>query len=152
MPKKTIMAAKSRGGRATATHYRDDDHDYVNIGDLGVLVTHDGDWWFAQGLEIDYTAQGKSLDEVRERFTRGLIATAEAHLTEFGSIVNLLRPSPDVLIELFKASERKLLKMSVESMHDLHLPREAVRPAARRLPFSGIRFFEQIGRPIAAAV
>ena len=148
MKQKRIFKSK-HPSKATAEHLRDDDHDYVKLGDLGVLVARDGDWWCAQGLEIDYTAQGKSYEEVMENFTRGLLATADAYLEEFGSIEKFLRPSANVLRELAKASERKLLKVTLKSIHDLHrLPAE--EPAARALPFSGIRFFERLGEPLGA--
>lgn len=149
MKEKRIFRSKHSNKKTTAEHLRDEDHDYVKLGDLGVLVARDGDWWFAQGLEIDYTAQGKSDEEAIENFTRGLMATADAYLEEFGSIEKFLRPSTDVLRELAKASERKLLKVTIKSMHELHrLPDKEA--AVRALPFSGIRFFERLVEPLGA--
>jgi hypothetical protein len=142
--KKTIFKAASKT-KATAEHYREDDHEYVKIGALSVLVTQDGDWWFAQGLEIEYAAQGKSLEEVTENFGQGLATTAHAYLEEFGSIEKMLRPSPpEVLRELSNASRRKMLKLSVESKHEIHklLEEPAIRQA---FPFNSIKFFQRIG-------
>jgi hypothetical protein len=143
MSKKTIFKAASKT-KATAEHYREDDHEYVKIGALNVLVTQDGDWWFAQGLEIEYAAQGKSLEEVAENFGQGLATTAHAYLEEFGSIEKMLRPSPEVLRELSNASRKKMLKLSVESRHDIHelLEEPAIRQA---FPFSSIKFFQHLG-------
>ena len=77
------------------------------------------------------------------------MATADAYLEEFGSIEKFLRPSTDVLRELAKASERKLLKVTIKSMHELHrLPDKEA--AVRALPFSGIRFFERLVEPLGA--
>lgn len=122
----------------SAEHYKEGAHDFVKIGDLRVLVTKDGPWWFAQGLEIDYTAQGKSLDEVKDKFIRGLAATAHAYIMEFGSIQKLLRPAPaDVLRELSNASSKGLLNISTLSEHELEAP------IKRALPFSGVRYFER---------
>lgn len=149
MSKKRVLKA-THPSKATAEHSRDAGHDYVKIGELHVLVTKDGDWWLARGLQIDYAAQGKSLDEVKENFCRGLMATADAYLKEFGSIEKLLRPSPDVLREMANASERKILSLSLESVHETARPLPSKVRAAQRLPFSGISFFQKLSGPIAA--
>src|ERR1700730_16092910 len=145
--RKTIHKARTGAGikvgdttlpAASAEHYKEGAHDFVKIGDLRVLVTNDGPWWFAQGLEIDYTAQGKDADEVKEKFVRGLAATAHAYIMEFGTIQKLLRPaSADILRELSNASSKGLLVISTLSEHELDAPVKTV------LPFSGIRYFER---------
>jgi hypothetical protein len=142
--KKTILKATSNS-KTTAEHYRKDDHEYVKIGALSVLIKQDGDWWFAQGLEIEYAAQGKSLEEVKENFIRGLVSTAHAYLEEFGSIEKLLRPSSaDVLREFSNASRRKLLRLSIESEHDV--PELLEEPEMRQaFPFNAVKFFQNVG-------
>jgi hypothetical protein len=64
------------------------------------MIIPDGDMHFAQGLEIDYAAQGASLDDVKKAFEIGLEATIQAHLKEFGTLENLVVPAPaEALIE-----------------------------------------------------
>jgi hypothetical protein len=148
MAKKTIFKAK--GGNATATHYKEGERDVVEIGDLRVLVVQDDKWWFAQGLEIDCSAQGRSEEEVKQAFLRSLVATAHAYLTELGSIQKFLRPAPpEVLRELVGASSKGLLSISTVSEHEI----ERIKPPVREsLPFSGITFYRRVGEPAGAAL
>lgn len=61
---------------------------------LHVRITRDDEHWFAQGYEIDYAAEGDSLDDVKLRFQCGLSATIQEHLKIFGTAAKLLMPSP----------------------------------------------------------
>lgn len=148
MAKKTILTAK--GGKATAKHYKEGERDVVEIGELRVLVVQDGDWWFAQGLEIDCSAQGKSEEEVKTAFMRSLVATAHAYLTELGSIQKFLRPAPpEVLRELVGAGAKGMLSISTTSEHEI----ERVKPPVRKsLPFSGVTFYRRVGEAAGAAL
>jgi hypothetical protein len=65
------------------------------IMNLHVLIVPDGKGWFAQAFEIDYGVQGKSLEEVKARFEKGLAATVRNNLDIFGEIDNMLRPNQD---------------------------------------------------------
>jgi hypothetical protein len=146
MSKKTILTAK--GGEATAKHYKEGAHDLVEIGDLRVLVMQDGDWWFAQGLEIDCSAQGKSEEDVKEAFVQSLVATSHAYLAELGSIQKFLRPAPpEVLRDLVGAGVKGMLKVSTLTAHEL----EPIKPVREVLPFSGITFFRRLGESPAMA-
>ncbi|MGH8029359.1 MAG: type II toxin-antitoxin system HicB family antitoxin [Arenimonas sp.] len=61
---------------------------------LRVLITPaDAGGFVAQGLEIDYVATGDTVEEVQDRFARGLLATIE-------SLIRRARP----LSALFKSS------------------------------------------------
>lgn len=66
---------------------------------LNVLVTQDldedstGKTWYAQGMEIDYLAQGADLDGVIASFEQGLLLTVKAHIEKRGHIEGLLRPA-----------------------------------------------------------
>lgn len=145
MARKTIFEKTARKG-TTAGHYKDGARDIIKIGDLRVLITQEGPWWFAQGLEIDYAAQGKSLEEVKEKFARGLCATAHAYILEFGGIDKFLRPAPaDILRALASASAKGILRLSTESEHGL------MEPISQTLPFTGITYFEKRREPAVAA-
>ncbi len=76
----------------------------VGIGNLRVVISvHDG-MWFAQGMEIDYAAQGSSDDDVKKAFEDGLAATIEQYLKAFGSLEKLLTPAhADAWQEFYQA-------------------------------------------------
>lgn len=57
------------------------------------MVEQDGEW-FAQGVDIDYAATGRTLDEVQRNFEEGLAATVGLHLRRFGTINRLLKTAP----------------------------------------------------------
>lgn len=76
----------------------------VRIEKLQVLITQPDGCWFAQGLEIDYGAEGNDLDDVRRAFEYGLAATIAAHIREFHSIEHLLRPAPPQVWEAIRSA------------------------------------------------
>ncbi len=79
----------------------------VGVWNLHVLVTNDDGSWFAQAAEIDYAAQGESLDDVKKRFEEGLCSTIDLHLRMYDSIDNMIQPAPpEVWQELIKATDR----------------------------------------------
>jgi hypothetical protein len=99
-PEDTMTAAvqiskKKKGESAGSTHV-------VGVGDLKVMIVCDRDnEWYAQGLEIDYLAQGTSLANVKTAFERGLTTTIETHLKLFGHIQKLLKQAPTEVWEEF---------------------------------------------------
>ena len=124
-PKKVLAPqAMALHGASGSTHF-------VGIGNLRVMITRDHGSWFAQGLEIDYAAQGSSLEDVKKRFEEGLAATIEEHLKIYASIDKLLRPAPkEVWVELANAAA-EMKRYSQVSVHTL-----------RSLPFERIEYFE----------
>jgi hypothetical protein len=66
----------------------------VGIGNLRVIVVKRDNLWFARGLDINYAAQGVTLQEVKRNFERGLEKAIDLHLKEFGNIDRLLSPTP----------------------------------------------------------
>lgn len=66
----------------------------VGIVDLRVRLTQEGDYWYAQGLEIDYVAQGDSIEAAKENFEIGLTSTLHENLKFHGSIEPVLIPAP----------------------------------------------------------
>lgn len=76
----------------------------VGIWNLHVIITHDDGSWFAQAAEIDYAAQGDSIEDVKSRFQQGLCSTIHEHLTVYGNLDQFLQPPPaDVWTEIMKA-------------------------------------------------
>ena len=98
MPTKPTLESGGSDKMGGATLYG------VGIWNLHVIVTHDDGSWFAQAAEIDYAAQGESLDDVKTRFQDGLCATIHEHLKVYGHIDHFIQPAPaDVWKEVLKA-------------------------------------------------
>lgn len=136
------MAIETKNVRVTksgaqAAHVADPDTNLHGVGiwKLHVLIVPDGRFWFAQGLEIDYSAQGDSIDDAKDKFTKGLAASIHHHLTIFGGIDNLLHVVPnDVWRDLWKAKAKAKLTYDCVSIHEI-LPDNA-----GLLPFEGIEY------------
>jgi hypothetical protein len=76
----------------------------VGIGNLRVLITEDEGAWLAQGLEIDYFAEGESMETAQAAFQSGLLATIREHLKIHGHIKNLLTVAPEEVWQGFYSS------------------------------------------------
>lgn len=103
----------------------------VGIGNLRVVIMKDGDLWFAQGLEIDYAAQGTSVKDVKKQFGDGLYATLHEHLRVHGNIKGVLKIAPpEVWKETVYDAAANLKSYSLLSEHkffedekmQIHLP------------------------------
>ena len=106
----------------------------VGIGNLRVIIVPDGDFWFAQGLEIDYAAQGSTVENARKQFEDGLTATVEEHLRVHGNIEKLLEVAPtEVWKDLLLNTSAICNRYSQVSVHKL------IREV---LPFQGIDYLE----------
>jgi len=92
VPKKTRKKAQP----AVAVHAIDKAgvHHLVGFGNIRVIIIPDGAAYFAQGLEIDYAAQGSTVKETKKNFEVGLEATIQQHLKIYGNIKGLLQPAP----------------------------------------------------------
>lgn len=119
------MSKEAKAAHAAVKTPQGGDH-VVSIGNLRVMICQDSERdWYAQGLEIDYLAQGDTLDEVQEAFCDGLAWTVEEHLKSYGDITRLLRPAPqDVWAEFFAKAEKGTIKLSQISVHSLTQPTE----------------------------
>ncbi len=133
------MAAQGKGPRrASALQAQiQNGRAIVGIGNLRVMVVRDGDRWFAQGLEIDYAAEGVSLEEIKQAFAKGLAKTIQQNLRVFGSIENLLRVAPPEVWAEFYAQNLEGLRLAHSQVSVHSLP----KPADLPLPFSGLDFY-----------
>lgn len=61
---------------------------------LHVTIEPDGKSWFAQGLDVDYAAQGDSPEEALHNFVRGLHLTINIYRREMLDLGRLLEASP----------------------------------------------------------
>lgn len=135
---KTVQKTRSHPSGAMAIHdFQGTDH-IVGIGNLRVIMCKDNGLWFAQGLEIDYAANGKSLAEVKRNFEHGLAATIRLHLQSFDSIDKLLVPAPaDTWKELTEI--KTSFRFSQVSVHEFEDDAEELL----HLPYTGISYLER---------
>src|SRR5688500_10757407 len=113
---KTLKSTKTG---ARAAHLAGQKMQRVAIWNLSVLIIPDGDIWFAQGMEINYGAQGDSPEDAQANFQAGLLATICQHLRVHGHIEKLLRFAPSEI--LLKAAKRKpsIQRLDHVSFHEI---------------------------------
>jgi hypothetical protein len=97
----------------------------VAIWSLKVVIVNDGPTtWFAQGLDIDYAAEGSSVEDAKKNFQNGLLATIHQHLKAYSNLSKMAKPAPtDVWQELYYGpllGQKKQLKAL--SSISIHLP------------------------------
>lgn len=104
---------------------------------MRVMVVPDGEYWFAQGLEVDYFAEGTSVEHALQMFVDGLAMTIGEHLKMYGDVTKLTIPAPPHVWDEFFANARsgKLKEVAAGSQPDL--------PGAN-LPFSGAAVYQQV--------
>lgn len=126
--------AKSRFRTATAIVGSAGNNRVVGLGNLRVIICEENGIWFAQCLEIDYAANGNSLDEVKANFEHGLSATIELHLRAYNTIEKMLTPAPpDVWKELAKEPRRFLYGQ---------VSKHPMKPEFEHLPYTGISYIQ----------
>jgi hypothetical protein len=121
MAKKKAKSKKALES-ATAFHaqHKDGLHHIVGIGNLRVVLVPDGDVWFAQGLEIDYAAQGANKEDAKTQFENGLMSTIQEHLRVYGTIKGMLRIAPQsVWRELLYERNAELRLYTQVSGHEI---------------------------------
>jgi hypothetical protein len=52
--------------------------------ELRVLISRDGDHWFAQAIEINYVSAGDSADRAKDRFVEGLLFSLPEQMRRYG--------------------------------------------------------------------
>lgn len=122
------MASKAKVSKkpppAVAIHAqtKDGENHIVGLGNIRVLLMPEGPGWFAHGLDIDYAAQGDTVEEAKREFEDGLVATIHEHLRIHGDLANLLIPAPAEVWGLVNDRHTELKLYTTVSAH--HLIRE----------------------------
>ena len=133
------------GENTTAVHAITEDGEHiVGIGDLRVVLVQEGNYWYAQGLEIDYVAQGPSIEDAKENFEIGLASTLHENLQIHGTIEPLLVPAPvEVWKERFDpgSSAKRYTHISVHRIRNFERLDTAL---PHRLPFQGIQYLQAV--------
>ena len=119
----------------TASNRELDAH-LVAVWNLRVWITEEDGQFFAQGLEVDYAAQGSTLDEVMKIFGDGFARSIDAHIREHGNISGFLRPvSAEVMMDFnARKGDRKPIDCISVSLH--------VHPARKSETATNIEFYE----------
>lgn len=99
-----------------------------------------GEVWYAQGLDVDFAASGKSLDDVQRRFSRGLHSTLVAHLNKYGNASRLHRTPRSVWKRFFDDEMYHVHLISVESFPDAQ---------AEDFPYTELAYIEQSREQVA---
>jgi hypothetical protein len=88
-------------------HAQSGDRHLVGIGPIRVLLLNDDGGWFAQALEIDFSASGNSVAEVKKNFEKDFVATIHENLRVHGSIRPMLKLAPaEFWSKYFELSQR----------------------------------------------
>jgi hypothetical protein len=110
-------------------------HIVVGLGNIRVMIVPDEQFWYAQGLEINYGAQGDTKEEAQQNFQDGLLATVCLHLKVHGNIEALLRFAPKKILQQAAKNKGSIKKFAQVSLHEI-----ADAPIQNGLPFDGIDY------------
>ena len=135
--------SKSKSGTAVAIHaaHTDGLHHVVGFGNLRVIICVEDGFYFAQGLELDYGAQGDSLEDVKEQFEDGLMATVQEHLKIYGSIEKMLKQAPEeTWKEILTVKSKSAHRFSQVTTHEVR--RELPKHFQENLAFEGISYIQ----------
>src|SRR5438552_18177976 len=102
-----------------AVHLQDEAHAAVAIWNLSVLIVPDDKFWFAQGLEINYGAQGDTPEEAQQNFQQGLLATIAQHLRVYGNIKKLLKFAPSEILTEAAENKASIKRFAQVSFHEI---------------------------------
>jgi hypothetical protein len=142
---------KRQKQRATElVHLTDGERHVVGLKALRVMLSHDESGWFAQGLEIDYAAAGKSMEEVKANFELGLALTMREHLKMHGGLEKLLQVAPQEAWQEFLDAPPDAVKASYSTVMATELfgrLRKSEKSDVQ-FPFDAIQFVNP--EPVAA--
>lgn len=118
-----------------AVHLQKDDEEAVLIWNLSVLIVPDGAFWFAQGLEINYGAQGDTVEDAQSNFQQGLLATIKQHLRVHGHIEGLLKFAPSDILKEAAQHKNSIKRFGQVSFHEI-----LDEKCQLQIPFTGIDY------------
>lgn len=119
--KKRTATKKVATAPAIAIHaeHQDGVHHIVGLGNIRVILMPDNDGWFAQGLEIDYAAQGENIEDAKHQFEEGLDATIREHLRVHNDIRRLLVVAPNDIWRLVSDPNVRLNRFFSVTSHQV---------------------------------
>ncbi len=100
--KKKTATAKMPSSEMATHHLTDGKRHFVGIGPMKVIICEEDNIWFAQGVDIDYAANGSSMSDVKKNFEVGLAGTIDLHIKLYGNLKKFLKNAPqEVWDELY---------------------------------------------------
>lgn len=108
MPKKTQVI-----------HIQAENNHSVCVAALRVLLSEGDGGWYAEGVEIDYAAYGKTLKEAQENFEKGFIRTIHLHIAKFGNLDKFIKWAPQSVLE--KLPRARPYKVDTFSTHNIEV-------------------------------
>jgi hypothetical protein len=129
---------KAKGGTAKAMHLQHGKHEAIAIWNLSVLIVPDENSWFAQGLEVNYGAQGNTPEEAQENFQRGLLATIRQHLRVHGDITRILKFAPSQILHRAAENRDSIKHFAYVTFQEILAGNDT--KIERALPFGGIDY------------
>jgi len=116
--RKSVKKRVAPAFAAVHAKHKDGIHHLVGFGNIRVLLMPERGGWFAQGLEIDYAAQGDTIRAAKKEFEDGLEAAVDAHLKKNGTVTALLNPAPfEIWKQIIDPSVRVRLYSQVTKHH-----------------------------------
>ena len=112
----------------------------VGVGNIRVLINKEEDYWYAQGLEIDYVAQGKTIEDVKKAFEDGLMATIHENIRVHGTIGPVLKVAPQNIWKEVLNPNVISSKFTQVSVHQIEAMK-SISPGL--LPFQGIEYLQR---------
>ena len=110
-------------------------HRTLLIWNLSVLIVPDENFWFAQGIEIDYGAQGDTVEDAQKHFQEGLTKTIHQHLKVHGHIDKLLKFAPSSILK-----EAARHKLSIKPLAHVSFHEILGEETQAKIPFDGIEY------------
>ena len=124
-------------GNIVAEHNQHDNQHQVVLHCLNVVMCEDDGHWFAQGLEIDYAACGKNIEEAQSNFESGIVSTIHEHLKMFGSLKSFFKPAP---AESWEPTYNKAFAVSGSSVHTIEDEKSEFHGLGDNFPFNAIAY------------
>jgi hypothetical protein len=94
---------------------------------LRVVVVPDGEAWFAQGLDVDFFAQGATPQEAEKNFAEGLQTMIKLYLAEFKSLQHLNPPPKSVSGEYAKMRFGRVEQCPLRSVGSSKVPYRTIQ-------------------------
>jgi hypothetical protein len=136
---KAKLKLTANAGDAGAVHVQGRKHEAVAIWNLSVLIVPDGEHWFAQGLEINYGAQGDTPVDAQANFQQGLLATIRQHLRMYGDIERILKFAPSDILKEAAQHKSAIRQFAQVSFHEILSASES-NDVQMAIPFDGINY------------
>lgn len=100
--KQNAISATPPVSKIATLHSTDGSTHLVGIGPIKVIICEEDGTWFAQGVDIDYAANGSSFIDVKKSFELGLAGTIDLHIKLYGNLKSFLKQAPpEVWEELY---------------------------------------------------